>query len=179
MDDADISERVKVLSLETKDGEELKYISNITEDILTQVQEIVSKYLSEPYSIYTYRYFLVKWPALCIVCMKESKLIGAIICKEDNIDNGRKEGYIGMIAVDPLYRGKGIGSKLVEKAIERMKESGCDEVTLETEVTNEGALALYSRFGFIKLQKLFRYYLNGVDAYRLKLFLTNPVKNES
>uniref|UniRef100_A0A0K0FTR2 N-alpha-acetyltransferase 30 (inferred by orthology to a human protein) n=1 Tax=Strongyloides venezuelensis TaxID=75913 RepID=A0A0K0FTR2_STRVS len=175
--EVNLSDRMKILSLDTKDGEEYKYISNFSEKILIEVQNIVSKYLSEPYSIYTYRYFLIKWPELCIACMKGNKLIGAIVCKEEIIENGRKEGYIGMLAVEPNYRGQGIGSKLVEKAIEKMKENGCDEVTLETEVTNEGALALYTRFGFIKLQKLFRYYLNGVDAFRLKLFLTNPLKS--
>lgn len=40
---------------------------------------------------------------------------------------------------------------------------------MEAEVTNKGALALYGRLGFIRAKRLFRYYLNGVDAYRLKL----------
>lgn len=43
------------------------------------------------------------------------------------------------------------------------------KVTLEAEVTNKGALALYGRLGFIRAKRLFRYYLNGVDAFRLKL----------
>lgn len=46
------------------------------------------------------------------------------------------------------------------------------QVVLETEVTNSDALRLYSNLGFIREKRLFRYYLNGVDAYRLKLFLT-------
>lgn len=45
----------------------------------------------------------------------------------------------------------------------------CLKVTLEAEVTNKGALALYGRLGFIRAKRLFRYYLNGVDAFRLKL----------
>lgn len=40
---------------------------------------------------------------------------------------------------------------------------------LETEVTNHSALNLYSGLGFLREKRLFRYYLNGVDAYRLKL----------
>ena len=50
-----------------------------------------------------------------------------------------------------------------------MKEDGCDEVVLETEVTNKGSLALYERLGFIKDKRLCRYYLNGVDAFRYNL----------
>lgn len=48
------------------------------------------------------------------------------------------------------------------------------KVTLEAEVTNKGALALYGRLGFIRAKRLFHYYLNGVDAFRLKLLFPRP-----
>jgi N-alpha-acetyltransferase 30 len=48
------------------------------------------------------------------------------------------------------------------------------QVTLEAEVTNKGALALYGRLGFIRAKRLYRYYLNGVDAFRLKLLFPHP-----
>ena len=40
---------------------------------------------------------------------------------------------------------------------------------LETKVTNLPALKLYEAFGFIRDKRLTAYYLNGVDAFRLKL----------
>jgi peptide alpha-N-acetyltransferase len=45
---------------------------------------------------------------------------------------------------------------------------------METEVNNTGAIGLYESLGFMKDKRLFRYYLNGVDAYRLKLILSLP-----
>ena len=45
------------------------------------------------------------------------------------------------------------------------------QVVLETEVTNKVALSLYENLGFIRERYLHQYYLNGVDAYRLKLWL--------
>lgn len=42
----------------------------------------------------------------------------------------------------------GIGMELVRKVIERMKQDGCQEVVLETEITNQAALCLYRRLGF-------------------------------
>jgi hypothetical protein len=42
---------------------------------------------------------------------------------------------------------------------------------LEAEVTNAGALRLYANLGFIRDKRLLRYYLNGNDAFRLKLLL--------
>ena len=46
------------------------------------------------------------------------------------------------------------------------------KVVLEAEVTNSAALALYEQLGFVRDKRLYRYYLTGVDAYRLKLWLT-------
>ncbi|CAO2828668.1 unnamed protein product [Amaranthus hypochondriacus] len=83
-------------------------------------------------------------------------------------------GYIAMLVVIKPYRGKGIATELVTRSIKVMMQSGCEEVTLEAEVTNKGALALYGRLGFIRAKRLFRYYLNGVDAFRLKLLFPRP-----
>jgi peptide alpha-N-acetyltransferase len=51
-----------------------------------------------------------------------------------------------------------------------MKRQGADEIVLETEHHNTGALLLYEKLGFIRDKRLHRYYLNGVDAFRLKLW---------
>ena len=45
------------------------------------------------------------------------------------------------------------------------------QVVLETEISNKAALQLYENLGFVRDKRLFRYYLNGVDALRLKLWL--------
>lgn len=50
-----------------------------------------------------------------------------------------------------------------------MVAHGCQEVVLETEFDNVSALRFYRKFGFIKDKKLYRFYLNAKDAYRLKL----------
>ncbi|KAJ1915368.1 N-alpha-acetyltransferase 30 [Mycoemilia scoparia] len=77
-----------------------------------------------------------------------------------------------MLTVSQKYRKLGIGSSLIKKSINAMIECDADEVVMETEVTNKGALALYERLGFIIDKRLHRYYLNGSDAYRLKLWIT-------
>ena len=62
-----------------------------------------------------------------------------------------------MLAVSSKCRRRGIGSKLVSLAIERMVAMGCDEVMLETEVTNKDSLRLYGRLGFARDERLVRY----------------------
>ncbi|CAG9529973.1 unnamed protein product [Cercopithifilaria johnstoni] len=146
---------------------------------MVDIMRLITKVLSEPYSIYTYRYFIHNWPKLCLLALdqNDNKYVGAIVCKLDLSRENRRRGYIAMLAVDESCRKMGIGTRLVQKAISNMQEMGCDQVVLETEVTNSDALRLYSNLGFIREKRLFRYYLNGVDAYRLKLFLTTV--NES
>lgn len=63
------------------------------------------------------------------------------------------------------------GSNLVTLAIKAMIEHNADEVVLETEITNKSALNLYENLGFVRDKRLYRYYLNGVEAFRLKLWL--------
>lgn len=69
------------------------------------------------------------------------------------------------------------GSELVKRAITEMVNQGGDEVVLETEITNKGALALYENLGFLRDKRLRKYYLNGQDAFRLKMVLTDKSSN--
>lgn len=79
-------------------------------------------------------------------------------------------GYIGMLVIEPEYRGRGIAKKLVKLSIEKMMEwDHVDEIMLETETSNAAALQLYELFGFLRTKRMHRYYLNGSDAYRLIL----------
>ncbi|XP_023382990.1 N-alpha-acetyltransferase 30 isoform X4 [Pteropus medius] len=103
--------------------------------------------------------------------MVGEECVGAIVCKLDMHKKMFRRGYIAMLAVDSKYRRNGIGTNLVKKAIYAMVEGDCDEVVLETEITNKSALKLYENLGFVRDKRLFRYYLNGVDALRLKLWL--------
>lgn len=144
-------------------------------DLMTLIQ----KDLSEPYSIYTYRYFIHNWSNLCFLAYDESikkknetnaetnsECIGAIVCK---LELGK--GYIAMLVVKKEYRRHKIGSELVKLAVAEMQRCGAGEVVLETEVTNHSALRLYEKLGFVRDKRLFKYYLNGLDALRLKLWM--------
>ncbi|EDO48600.1 predicted protein [Nematostella vectensis] len=135
------------------------------------IMALITKDLSEPYSIYTYRYFIHNWPNLCFLAMYKDQCVGAIVCKLDVHKSMVHRGYIAMLAVEKDFRRHKIGTALVKKAIRAMIEDNCDEVVLETEITNKAALRLYENLGFVRDKRLFRYYLNGVDALRLKLWL--------
>ncbi|PVI07480.1 acyl-CoA N-acyltransferase [Periconia macrospinosa] len=158
---------------------DLKYVQyhgSKEEIFLPSIRQLISKDLSEPYSIYVYRYFLYQWGDLCYMALdSQNKLIGVVVCKLEPHRSGTFRGYIAMLAVQESYRGQGIATKLVCKAIETMAARDADEIVLETEVTNTASLKLYERLGFIRSKRLHRYYLNGNAAFRLLLYLKEGV----
>lgn len=136
------------------------------------IGRIIDEHLSEPYSLYVYWYFFHKWSQYCFLVSEEGKddIIGVIISKVEPHRDVRMRGYIGMLVVLPEFRGRGIASKLVQLSIKKMIEwDHVDEVMLETEVINEAAIRLYELLGFLRAKRLYRYYLNTHDAYRLLL----------
>ncbi|CEM39546.1 unnamed protein product [Vitrella brassicaformis CCMP3155] len=155
------------------DGTKVVCSSFEDESQLERIMELVARDLSEPYSIWTYRCFILQYPQFCIVAHIEDEIVGVVVCKVEDHKSKRlnevlKRGYIGMVAVDKDHRKKGIGSMLVRGAVDKMQVEGIQEVVLEAETTNKAALALYAKQGFVKQKRLNRYYLSGKDAFRLK-----------
>ncbi|KAK9498968.1 hypothetical protein O3M35_003498 [Rhynocoris fuscipes] len=106
---------------------EITYVSYESELQMPDIMRLIQKDLSEPYSIYTYRYFIHNWPQLCFLAMDNTLCVGAIVCKLDMHRKVVKRGYIAMLAVDEKYRKRKIGSNLVLKAIRAMVADGADE----------------------------------------------------
>jgi N-alpha-acetyltransferase 30 len=194
--DISLSEREDSTGIKINDHD-VSFVTYTDERQLQHVKRLVDRDLSEPYSIYTYRYFLSRFPDLCIFAVLENHQnmddfdpIGCIVCKidpenEDELDSnnfhqsnlsqyeGYLSGYIGMLAVDSNYRRYGLGQALVRVAVQRLRSMGCSSVLLETESSNKAAMKLYEeKMGFVREQFLPRYYLNNSDAYRLRLWLT-------
>lgn len=123
---------------------DIQYVDYTDERFLPLIMTLVSKDLSEPYSIFTYRYFLHNWPELCVCAFAkneqgENEMVGTIVCKAE-VEQGDsdKKGYIAMLTVNDKFRKMGIGSKLATIGVERMIKSGCVEIVLETEVMMKG-----------------------------------------
>lgn len=49
------------------ESDEIEYISYESELQMPDIMRLIQKDLSEPYSIYTYRYFIHNWPKLCFL----------------------------------------------------------------------------------------------------------------
>ncbi len=82
----------------------------------------------------------------------DGQLAGQILVHE----NWNRFAIIWDIAVDPPFRRRGVGQKLIERAIQWARERGLPGVMLETQSINAGACRLYKRCGFV---------LAGFDGY--------------
>ncbi|KAI9057539.1 acyl-CoA N-acyltransferase [Trametes sanguinea] len=150
------------------------------ESELPHIMALVQHELSEPYVIYTYRYFLQQWPHLAFLAYpsQSSDPVGVVVCKQSMHRERTNRGYIAMLSVHKNWRKRGIASTLVRRTIEVMKKHGVEEVVLETEYDNSAALSLYESLGFIREKRLYRFYLNGKDAFRLVLVVPPPDLDE-
>ena len=171
----------------------VEYVSYTSETQLPYIQSLIDRDLSEPYSVYTYRYFINNWPHLTLLALihtpdpvtaaTTTHCVGTIICKLSPTSQPASaaslaRGYLAMLATHRHYRHLGIAWELVQRVMRVMERDGADVVVLETEVSNAAALALYERLHFIRDCRLPRYYLNGGDAYRLKRWLTGREERE-
>lgn len=162
----------------------LRFIDYADEDKhLPLMKRLIERDLSEPYSVFTFRYFVNNWPELAILCMDgeegadDERCIGTVVCRlRTDKKSGLFAGYIAMLSIEPEYRKRGIATRLVSMAIERMREQGADVVVLEVESTNVAARRLYERLDFVAEKLMRAYYMNGGDAYRLKLWLKTPAE---
>lgn len=93
--------------------------------------------------------------ALVLVAVEDGAVVGtATVELEQTIeDNGflqPGQASFRMLAVDPAWRGRGIGRRLVEACIERARAAGKTVATLHTADEMAAATALYRSLGFAR-----------------------------
>lgn len=75
------------------------------------------------------------------------------------------EAHITNIAVHPLYRGKKVGARLMQKMMAVAMMFGARSMTLEVRPSNTSARAMYTKLGFVEHGIRKRYYSdNNEDA---------------
>jgi mycothiol synthase len=70
---------------------------------------------------------------------------------------GAATGWITQMGVVPSARGRGIGGRLISEAVQRMRSAGESVITLNVNINNPHAAALYRRLGFAPVGRRARY----------------------
>jgi ribosomal-protein-alanine N-acetyltransferase len=111
-----------------------------------------------------FRYELKENPyAFLLVAKVDEQLIGYI-----DFWITFQQAQINNLAVTPGLRRKGIGKVLLEDALKRIQQAGCERVTLEVRVSNLAAQKLYEMYGFRFAYQKKQYYANGEDAWLME-----------
>ncbi len=80
----------------------------------------------------------------------------------------KNQGHIVTIDVLEEYRAAGVGTALLDRAHQRLKERGVDSVWLEVSVENQAAIRFYQKHGYRQLRRIPRYYLDRIDAWVMR-----------
>ncbi|MBV8802990.1 MAG: ribosomal protein S18-alanine N-acetyltransferase, partial [Gammaproteobacteria bacterium] len=70
------------------------------------------------------------------------------------------EGHILNVGVHPDYQRRGYGQLLMEKILAVAAEEMLNKIYLEVRYSNEGAIALYKKMGFVPIGVRKNYYKN-------------------
>ncbi|MCB0211345.1 MAG: GNAT family N-acetyltransferase [Anaerolineae bacterium] len=62
---------------------------------------------------------------------------------------GERVGLVEDMVVLPTWRGTGVGSHLLSRAVDKARECGCRRLTLLTDADNHAAHKFYERHGFV------------------------------
>ena len=114
-----------------------------TED-LEQVSRLEASCFSMPWSKKSIEEVMGKSDAVYVTAREEEKVVG--YCGAYVILD---EADINQVAVEPSCRNKGIGRKMMEVLLQKLKRAGANAVTLEVRRSNEAAIALYESLGFV------------------------------
>ena len=101
--------------------------------------------------------FLSASPQGCFVADTRGAVVGTVA----TISYEGRFAWIGMVLVDPAWRGKGIGTKLLRRAIEYL--DGCGLPSIKLDATPQGK-PLYEKLGFVSEYEIERWQLQRPSA---------------
>lgn len=120
------------------------HVRALQEQDIDAVSRIEQKSFSMPWSPQDFKDLLKRDYCTYLVAEVDGVIAGTCgftdICKEGNIDN---------VVVDEAYRGMGVAQKMLQELIALGETDGIEDFTLEVRVSNEAAIHVYEKLGFV------------------------------
>ena len=82
----------------------------------------------------------------------DGRLVGVVLATHDS-----RKGWINRLAVDPAYRRRGYGLRLIEAAEAWLREQGMRIIAALVESDNPASLALFQKAGYIEIDRGIHY----------------------
>jgi len=134
-------------------------VRRLTYADLPQIMAIERRAFTTPWSLAMFVLELSKPTGICLAAPRGRQLAGYLVCSRYDA-----VWHIMNVAVDPDRRRTGIATAMLLDLLARIGDPGA-RFTLEVRESNQGAIALYERYGFRAAGRRRRYYRdNGEDA---------------
>lgn len=136
-------------------------IREMTASDIDAVAALEAELFSMPWSAQGFADTLCREDVLFLVACEDDSLLGyvGVYCTAD-------EGEITNVAVAQTARRRGIGQELLRHLIDQLVQRGIGRIVLEVRVSNDPAIRLYEKQGFVTMGKRKNFYEKPTeDAY--------------
>lgn len=100
---------------------------------------------ADPWSVSAILYEISAPHSICLVAVDENGAAVGHVSMRHIIN----EGHIGNLAVSAAYRRQGVAAMLLEALVAEAVKREMIGLTLEVRVSNQAAIALYEKYGFV------------------------------
>lgn len=144
-------------------------ITDLRSEDVEKVAEIEKMCFSKPWSENSFKNALNDSNSKFFVARLDSDIVGF----SGMYIAAGAEGYVYNIAVNPLFRKKGIGTILTKKLIDYAKENNLEFLSLEVRKSNNSAISVYEKCGFEKVGTRKNFYESPVEDALIMTFYFN------
>ncbi len=147
-------------------------IRELREEDVKKLAEIEAESFSMPWSEKDFRDLLSHPYCMYVVALLDGEPVGCSgftnICDVANIDN---------VVVAPAFRGLGVAQAMLRELISRGEAEHVEAFTLEVRVSNETAIHVYEKFGFVSEGIRPRFYERPVEDANIMWRRNEAVEN--
>lgn len=140
----DSDEKTEYRSAEESCLMEIK-IRRMTPEDVPAAAALERECFTEPWSENAYRSTLANENAIYLVAETDGGELAGICGVLDILG----EGDISNVAVAKAFRGRKIGERMLGELLKQGKDRGIGAFTLEVRASNEAAIGLYEKYGFV------------------------------
>lgn len=135
------------MQIQLAQPQDIPALANLLAQLFTQEKEFFPDYRLQVTALKQ----IINNPALgqIIIARQDANIVG-MLCLLYSISTalGGKVCSLEDFIVDNTWRNRGIGTELLQFAINFAQQNNCQRITLLTDITNADAQRLYSRMGF-------------------------------